>query len=103
MGEIQRDPELKPIYLEQLIRPTMSRMEAFYCNMIDSGKIRRLEPAVIAHAIGGMVIGIIVLKSLEGEASPLNRLTQEKVVDNLVSFVLYGLHGKANDNGKESK
>jgi len=101
MGEVQRDPELKAIYREQLIQPTISRMEAFYCNMMDSGNIRRLEPSVIVRAIGGMIIGIIILKGLEGETSPLNRLTQEKVVDNLASFVLHGLQGKADDNGKE--
>jgi AcrR family transcriptional regulator len=102
MGEIQRDPKLKAMYLEQLIQPTMSRIEAFYSTMIESGKIRRLEPAVIVRAIGGMIIGIIILKSLEGEASPLSWLPQEKAADNLVSFVLYGLQGKVNDKEKDT-
>jgi AcrR family transcriptional regulator len=91
LSEIQRDPELKAMYLEQLIQPTISRIEAFYSTMIESGKIRRLEPAVIVRAIGGMIIGIIILKSLEGEASPLNRLPQEKVADDLGNLVLHGL------------
>jgi AcrR family transcriptional regulator len=91
MGEIQRDPKLKAMYLEQLIQP-----------MRESGKIRRLEPAVIVRAIGGMIIGIIILKSLEGEASPLSWLPQEKAADNLVSFVLYGLQGKVNDKEKDT-
>jgi AcrR family transcriptional regulator len=42
MGEIQRDPELKAMYLEQLIQPLMSRMEAFYRTRIESGKVRPL-------------------------------------------------------------
>jgi len=94
MGEVQRDPELKAIYLEQLIQPTMSRIEAFYRTMMQSGKIRRLEPAVIVRAIGGMIIGLVILNNLEGKASPLNQLSQKRVADDLVSFVLYGLQGR---------
>jgi hypothetical protein len=38
-----------------------------------------------------MIIGLVMLESLEGEASPLNRLPQEKVADDLLKLVLYGL------------
>jgi hypothetical protein len=42
-----------------------------------------------------MILGFIMLKSLEGDASPLNKIPQDKVADELMNFILYGL-----SNGK---
>lgn len=99
IGEIQRDPELKAMYLEELIQPIISRMEAFYGSQIATSKFRQLDPAVVVRAIGGMVIGLVILKSLEGAASPLNRLPQEKVADDLLNLVLYGLSNENRTTG----
>jgi AcrR family transcriptional regulator len=99
MGEIQRDPELKVMYLEQLIQPILSRMEAFYRSQIAADRIRQLDPPVVVRAIGGMIIGLVMLESLEGEASPLNGLPQEKVSDDLLKLVLYGLAGENRPTG----
>jgi AcrR family transcriptional regulator len=99
MGEIQRDPELKVMYLEQLIQPILSRMEAFYRSQIAADRIRQLDPPVVVRAIGGMIIGLVMLESLEGEASPLNGLPKEKVSDDLLKLVLYGLAGENRPTG----
>ncbi len=98
MGEIHRDPELKALYTGQFIQPFLSRMEGFYRSMRSSDKFRQLEPAVITRVIGGMILGFIMLKSLEGEASPLNKLPQEKVAEDMMNFVL---HGVLNNKGDE--
>jgi AcrR family transcriptional regulator len=91
IGEIQRDPELKALYMEQLLQPFLSRMEGFYRTRIAAGEFRQFEPAVVIRAVGGMVIGSAILKSLEGDASPLSRMPQEKVADELINFLLHGL------------
>ena len=91
MGEIQRDPELKALFTEKLIHPFLSRMEGFYRDKTVAGGFRQLNPTVIVRAIGGMILGFIMLKSLEGDTSPLNRLPQDEVADALMNFVLYGL------------
>jgi hypothetical protein len=78
----------------------MSRIEAFYRTMIQSGTVRPLEPAVIVHAVGGMIIGLVILNGLEGEASSLKRLPQKKVADDLTSFVLHGLQVGENQTGE---
>jgi len=91
MGEVQRDPELKALWVEQFLQPLLSQLDGMYRTMAASGKFRSLEPAVATRAVGGLIIGFLMLKIMEGETSPLNRLPQEKVVDDLVSFVLHGL------------
>jgi AcrR family transcriptional regulator len=91
MGEVQRDPELKAIWNEKFLQPFMTQMDGIFRLMMASGKIRPMEPAVITRAVGGLIIGFLILKIMEGEASPVNRLPQEKVADELMKFVFYGL------------
>jgi len=99
MGEIQRDPELKEQFSEKLIRPFLSRMEYYYQTAHLTHSFRQFEPAVIVRALGGMILGFIMLKSMEGNTSPVMKLPQEQVADELLNFALYGLF---NDRG-ESK
>jgi AcrR family transcriptional regulator len=91
MGEIQRDPELKALWAEQFLQPFLTRMEGVYRVMKTSGKFRRLEPAMAVRAIGGLIFGFLMLKIMEGESSPLNRLSQAKVANDMADFVLHGL------------
>jgi AcrR family transcriptional regulator len=99
MGEIQRDPELKALFSENLIQPFLSRMESYYRSLMTTGEIRKVKPAIVVRAIGGMILGFIMLKSMEGDASPLRKLSQDKVTDELVNVVLHGLlNTKETDN-----
>jgi AcrR family transcriptional regulator len=91
MAEVQRDPELKVLWAEQFLQPFMGWMEVGYRDMMVSGKFRCLEPAVAVRAIGGMIIGFLMLSIMEGESSPLNRLSQAKVADDMVNLLLHGL------------
>ncbi len=97
IGEIQRDPELRAIFMEKLIRPFLSRMEDYYRARIDSEEFRPMEPAITVRLVGGMMIGMNLLKSIEGDASPLRRFPQSQVVDEIMNFILHGL-SKNNDS-----
>lgn len=91
MGEVQRDPELKALWVEKFIQPFMAQLDGMYHLLMASGKIRRLEPAVAIRAVGGLILGFLMLRMMEGEASPINQLSREKVTDDLLNFVLHGL------------
>lgn len=91
IGEVQRDPELKALWTEQFVQPFLARMETVYRFMTASGKFRRLEPVVAVRAVGGMILGFIMLKIMEGEASPLNRLSRDDVAEGIVNLILHGL------------
>lgn len=96
MGEVQRDPELKALWVEQFLHPFLSQLDGMYRVMIASGKFRSLEPAVTTRAVCGLIIGFLMLKLIEGDASPLNKLPQEEITNDLANFVLYGLRGNTN-------
>jgi AcrR family transcriptional regulator len=91
MGEVQRDPELKALWNEKFLQPFMTQLEGMYRLMMASGKVRQIEPAVITRAVGGLIMGFLILKIMEGEASPINHLPREKVAEELMNFVFYGL------------
>ena len=91
MGEIQRDSQLKELFTQKLIRPFLERMEEYYRDSNVTDGFRHFQPAVVVRAIGGMFLGFIILKSMEGDSSPLSRLPPNQVADELVNFVLYGL------------
>jgi AcrR family transcriptional regulator len=91
MGEVQRDPELKALWNEKFLQPFLSQLDGMYHVMMASDKFRRLEPTVAVRAVGGLLIGFLMLRIMEGEASPISQLPQEKVAEELANFVLHGL------------
>jgi AcrR family transcriptional regulator len=98
MGEVQRDPELKALWAKQFLQPFLSQMDGMYRIMTASGKFRPLEPAVAARAVGGLILGFLMLRIMEGESSPINRMPREKVAEEMTKFVLHGL---LNDTGEK--
>ena len=91
MGEIQRDPELNALWSKEFLSPFLGKMEGVYQTLSMSGRFRPLEPALATRAIGGFILGFLMLKVMEGDGSPLNHIPQNEVADILASFVLYGL------------
>jgi AcrR family transcriptional regulator len=91
MSEIQRDPELRGLFVSKMFRPIMDMMEGFYRMGMVEGQLNQYEPKVVVRAIGGMIIGLLILKSVEGEEGPLSQLSRDEVSDDVVRLVLYGL------------
>lgn len=91
MGDILRDSELRDILKEKLILPFLSRMEEFYQIRIDKGEFRSMQPAITVRIVGAMMLGLNLLKSLEGECSPLLRLPTNQVINEITDFVMFGL------------
>jgi AcrR family transcriptional regulator len=91
MSEIQRQPELRELFVERLIHPFLSRMAKLYQTKMDAGEFRRFDSTLIVRAIGGMIIGLTILKSLEGAESPLSRMQRDRVVAELADFIFFGV------------
>jgi AcrR family transcriptional regulator len=91
MSEIQRDPELKKLYAEQFIKPFFLKMEGAYNNMIASGKIRKMNPAIATRIIGGMIIGFIMIRTIEGDNSPLKNIPRDEIANEISNFVYKGI------------
>ena len=91
MGEVMRDPEIKSLWLKDFLQPFIGKIEMGYRMMSAVGKFRRLEPAVTVRAVGGMIIGFLMLRVVEGDTSPLNKIEKEKIADDIAKLLLYGL------------
>jgi AcrR family transcriptional regulator len=103
MGEVQRDPELKAIWTKQFLQPFLERLEGMYRFLIATGKIKQIEPAVATRIVGGLIVGFLILKLMEGEYSPIKKIPQEKVAGEIVDFILYGLLNNAGDKKHKEK
>jgi AcrR family transcriptional regulator len=102
MGEIQRDEELKAIFVGKTIRPFLTYMEGIYRERITSSEFRKMEPEVIVRLIGSIFIGLGILRILEGDTSPVNRMPKEKLVSEIRDFILFGISG-GNEKKEQKK
>jgi AcrR family transcriptional regulator len=91
MVEIQRDPELRTLWKKHFIDPFFSKLEGSYQEMIATGRVRRMEPAVLVRIIGGFFIGFLLIKVIEGDTSPLNRMPREEIINAIVTVLFHGL------------
>ena len=103
IGDIQRDAELRSMFTEKLMRPFLGYMENIYCERIKAGELKQLDPELVVRMIGGMMLGINLLKSIEGENSPLNRLSKEKIAREMINFILFGLSNNNSEFKQEIK
>ena len=94
LSEIQRDPELRQRYTEQILQPIMAIMEKYYASRVEEGAFRDINPSIITRAIGGMVVGFMLLYSIEGEKSPIHGIDRKKLANELAELVLKGLQRK---------
>ena len=103
MSEILRDPELRDMYAEKLIKPFISHMENIYRSRVASGEFRKLKPEIIVRLIDSMMIGMSLLRNIEGESSPLNLMSQEKLEDEIMNFILFGLMNRNREFKQEMR
>jgi AcrR family transcriptional regulator len=102
MGDVQRDPELKALWLKDFLHPFLGQMAPGYSFMSMMGKFRRYDPEVAVRLIGGLIMGFLMFRVIEGDTSPLNKMDQEKVTEDIVNFVLHGMLNETN-NEKDGK
>jgi len=103
MGDVQRDPELKALWLNDFLHPFLGQIAPGYGMMAMMGKFRRYDPDVVARLMGGLIIGFLMLKVIEGDTSPLAKKDQEKVIEDIVNFMLHGLWNDQNKAEKDGK
>jgi AcrR family transcriptional regulator len=91
MSEIQRDAELRTYFSQTVLQPLFKRMSRVYGAQIDSGLFRPMDPEILARLFGGMMIGMSILKNVEGESSPFNKLTKDQIAQEIINLLLYGI------------
>ncbi len=91
LSEVQRDPELRRSYAEKVIGPVMDMMGQYTTSKMKEGTFRDIDPAIATRAIGGMVIGFMLLYRIEGEKSPVRKIDRKKLAAELAKLILKGI------------
>jgi AcrR family transcriptional regulator len=91
IGEILRDPELREIYDRQVIKPVMNRMEKYLENKAAEGEFRSVNTSVVTRALGGMVLGLLLLALFEGESNPLADMPRQNLAAEIGQLVMKGI------------
>ena len=91
LSEVQRDPELRRNYAEKVLKPVMDMMEGFVASRVKEGAFREVNPKIVTRAIGGMVIGFMLLYRIEGETSPAYNIDRKQLAAELAGLVFRGL------------
>lgn len=102
MAEIQRDPELKELWTKEFLQPFFEKMEMVYKNLAEDGRYTNLNPEIMVRIVGGMILGFLMLRMMEGDDSPLDVLPREEITENLTKFLLFGLSGHGSSHSIRS-
>lgn len=90
-NEVQKDEELRRTYNENVLRPVMNMMEKFVTSRMREGAFREIDPHILTRAIGGMVIGFMILYRIEGDKSPIHNMDRQKMAGEMTGIVFRGI------------
>ncbi len=91
MSEVQRDPELRQQYAREVLGPVLLLLEKYLDSRVASGVFRPMNTGIAARALGGAMIGFLLLCRIEGEGSPVQSMSRKELAARLADFVLKGL------------
>lgn len=91
MSELARNPSLRKKYRDEILSPMLNMMEQYSSQKIKSGLFRNVDHRVATRAIGGMIIGLMILYAAEGEKSPLTKIPREKIAEDISTIIFKGL------------
>jgi hypothetical protein len=82
---------LRERYTEQVLWPVLVLLEKYLESRTASGIFRAIDTGVTARALGGMMLGFILLWRFEGERSPCHGVPHRELASQLADLVLTGL------------
>ena len=94
MSELYRDKGMRQQYLEDVTNPIINELEKYLKSIVSSGRARPMNIEVTARILVGLMIGLVIVKKVEGEQGPLNRLPSNEVVSEITRYILSGLQTK---------
>jgi AcrR family transcriptional regulator len=91
LGEIQRDPELHRQFIEKVTAPGIRLLKMFLDSKIEQGIVRKLNAEMVARILPAIMIGLTILRVIEGKEGPLNAIPREEMVVELSNFNIRAL------------
>jgi AcrR family transcriptional regulator len=100
LPEMLVNAELREIYLQQIIEPTMALGERYYQSMIERGQIRNIDPPLTVRAIAGIVLGLLIF-SLLGDTQISER--KDELPEVLTALIFDGIHPPEYEKSKNAR
>lgn len=91
LSEIQRDPELHKQFIEKVTAPGIRLLKMFLDSKIEQGIVRQLNAEIVARILPAIMIGLTILRIVEGKEGPLNTIPREEMVIELSNFNIRAL------------
>jgi TetR/AcrR family fatty acid metabolism transcriptional regulator len=91
MSEVQRDPELRRLYAEEVLWPVLVLLEKYLESRAEAGAFRPVDAGLAARVLGGMMIGFLALSRIEGEGGPYWRAPRGELAAGIADLILSGL------------
>ncbi len=87
LTELQRDRELQREFMNGVTGPGIFLLKEWLEVLIEQGTVRRLNTDIAARLLPAVMIGLTVIRFLEGERSPLSTLERKELVQGIVEFL----------------
>jgi AcrR family transcriptional regulator len=88
MPQVLSDPELRTLFYQELMQPTIAKIEAVWQQKRDQGQIRDLDPHIVVQTILGMFIGMTILDLVTNSTLTGH---EPEVIDTISSIMLHGI------------
>ena len=91
MSEILRDPELKGYFYQTALQPLLKRIITVFGNQQSPGIWRSADPEITVRLVAGLIIGMTIMRNVEGESSPFAKLSLEQNAHEIMHFIQHGV------------
>jgi AcrR family transcriptional regulator len=91
LSEVQRDPELRHQYAREVMWPVLVLLEKYLEARVSSEAFRPIDVNVMSRALGGMMIGFLLLCRIEGDEGPCLNIPRKELATMMADLVLNGL------------
>lgn len=100
MSEIQRDPELRLIYSENIIKPILEMNQKFYKSGVAGGNFRELDSEIVVRIIMALFIGFTLVYRVEGKNGFLTRVNRKELTAKIADIIMNGICVKSENRPK---
>ncbi len=88
LSEVLVNPELRELYLQQIVMPTFTLAEPFFTRLVEEGKVRPLDVPLTLRVIAATFLGLLTMRVI---GDPQLQTRWDELLDLLTTIMLDGL------------
>ena len=97
LSEVQRNSEVREQWVQQIVHPTLEKLQSFLSEGMADGKYKAMNSEVISRAIAGMGIGFMLMYSIEKEKSTISQSDPVELARELAQLIEHGIERSDHD------